>query len=198
MKERARVRALLAAAPLACMPALAHALEVEHVDTRYENGEYRLELTAVLDAPRDLVQRVVRDYQDYVHLDSRILEARVLGRPQPHLVELYTKLRMCFGPFCRNVRRVESVEERTNELIATVVPDRSDVERGTTRTALYEKAGRTELHYSTQIVPKIWIPAFVGRSLMLRTLREATLDLFRHVETRAREMPPPPERDEEA
>jgi hypothetical protein len=191
------MRALLAAVGLWCLPTFAYALDVQHIDARFENGEYRLELTAVLDAPRELIGRVVRDYPDYVHLDTRILESRVLAKPQPHVVELYTKLRMCFGPFCRNVKRVEKVEERSNELLATVIPDRSDVEHGTTRTALYDKGGRTELHYSTAIVPKLWIPAFVARPLMLRTLREATLDLFKHVETRAREAPPPPERDEQ-
>jgi hypothetical protein len=34
-------------------------------------------------------------------------------------------------------------------------------------------------------VPKFWVPALVGRPLMLRNLREATVSLFEHIEKRA-------------
>jgi hypothetical protein len=70
-------------------------------------------------------------------------------------------------------------------LLATVIPERSDAERGSTHTQLYAQGERTRVEYATQIVPKFWVPPLFGRSLMLRSLRDATVTLFEHIEQRA-------------
>ncbi|MGC3981833.1 MAG: hypothetical protein QM808_11270 [Steroidobacteraceae bacterium] len=164
------------------------ALELEQVKTRFQEGEYRLTLTAVLSAPPPQVESVLRDYVRYPQLDRRILAAQVLARPAPTQVELLTRIDVCFAFWCREVKRVERVEEGPNELLATVIAERSDV-RGSTHTQLSaQPCGQTlctRVVYSTQIVPKFWVPALLGRSLMLRNLREATINLFESVEQRA-------------
>lgn len=165
----------------------ASAFEIEHSETRYVNRRYQCELNVRLDAPIDKVEAILRDYERYPSLDTRILQARVLDRPGPGVVTLETTLRVCFGPFCRNVTRVERVEEQQHALAATADPSRSDVKFGETRTQLSpgEKGG-TLVHYRTSITPSFWIPSIVGRRWMLRTLEDATGDLFMNVETRAR------------
>ena len=162
------------------------AMDIQGTDAHYENGVYQLEMHVTIDARIDAVQAVLRNYRDYPQLDSRILEARELNRPAQAVVILYTRLRACFGPFCRNVDRVERVEERPNELLATVVPERSDIKSGSTHTQLASAGGRTIVTYNTQIVPDFWIPPVLGRRLMLRTLRDATTALFMQVEAHAR------------
>jgi hypothetical protein len=164
----------------------AQAMEIQRAESRYENGVYRFEMNATLDARVEDVQAVLRNYRNYPQLDHRILEARELERPAPAVVILYTRLRACFGLICRNVQRVERVEERPHELLATSVPERSDVKSGSTHTQLASSGERTEVTYNTQIVPDFWIPPLVGRRLMLRTLREATTALFTEVEVHAK------------
>ena len=84
------------------------------------------------------------------------------------------------------VERVERVEERPYELLATALPERSDVTFGITQTQISTSGPRTtRLVYRTQIEPKFWIPRLVGRRAMLNTLREATIDLFTQVERTA-------------
>jgi hypothetical protein len=168
-----------------CLSTCARALEIEHADSKYHDKQYQLTLVAVVNAPRERVQAVLRDYGNYPRLDPRILEASVLSRPTQHELLLYTKLRACFGVFCRNVKRVEHVQESENEVIASVLPEQSEVTSGETRTQLTVVDGRTRVSYTTSIAPGFWIPPFLGRSLMLRTLREASIDLFRHVEQQA-------------
>jgi hypothetical protein len=46
--------------------------------------------------------------------------------------------------------------------------------------------GGTLVHYRTSITPAFWIPSVVGRRWMLRTLQDATGNLFMNVETKAR------------
>src|SRR5690606_23685985 len=111
---------LLAGAP-------AQAFEVRHARAQYIEREYRFEMTALLQAPIDAVERILRDYANYPALDSRILEAHVLERPEEGVAILETKLRACFGPVCRTVRRVERVEESPHALLAITDPLRSDM-----------------------------------------------------------------------
>jgi hypothetical protein len=165
----------------------AGAMEVASAEARYQDREYRVDLDLVLDAPPERIEAVLRDYSNYPGLDTSILESKVLSRPDASTVILYTKLRACSGLFCRTVKRVEHVHEGAFDLLAVVVPEQSDVLSGRTHTVLQTLAGRTRVHYQTTVSPKFWVPGLIGRPLMLRTLREASLDLFRRVEARAKQ-----------
>jgi hypothetical protein len=176
----------IAAAALAAPTA--HALTVERSASRYADRQYQCDLTLTLDAPVERVAAVLRDYESYPALDARILDARVVERPAENVALLATTLRACFGPFCRNVRRLERVEEGPNALDAVTDAARSDVKFGETRTRLESSsAGGTRVTYSTRITPAFWIPPLVGRRWMLSTLEQTTRELFRNVERKARE-----------
>jgi hypothetical protein len=164
----------------------AHAFTVEHRAVEFANRHYRFELVVTLDAPVERVEAVLRDYQHYPDLDERILEAKVLERPEPDVAILQTLLHACFGPFCRNVHRTEQVTESHLGLIAISDPKRSDVKFGESYTALSPlEGGRSRISYRTDIVPDFWIPSLVGRRFMLNTLQDATTTLFRNVERKA-------------
>jgi len=165
----------------------ASAMDIERAEAIYKDREYRVELTLVIHAPVASVTAVLRDYANYPTLDASILDAKVLSRPAANQVVLYTKLRACSGLFCRTVNRVERVHEGELELLAEVVPEQSDVVSGRTHTAIQESNGYTRVSYRTAVVPRFWVPSFIGRPLMLRKLRETSLDLFRHIEARAKQ-----------
>ena len=181
------------AALLICVLAAdcAEALDVQRADTHYDNGRYELELEATIHAPPDEVQRVLRNYAAYPQLDARVLDSKVLERMNGGEVLLYSRVRACFAFICRGVERVERVEERPYELVATAVPERSDVKFGLTQTQISTSGPQTtRLVYRTQIEPKFWVPRIVGRRAMLSTLREATIDLFTQVERTAQQPAP--------
>jgi hypothetical protein len=184
-------RAVLALCASLLLPGFSHsacALETERVESAYVEKQFRCEVIALIDAPASAVEAVLRDYESYPELDDRILQARVLARPTPTTAMLETKLRACFGPFCRTVRRVEEVLESPQALSATTDPDRSDVRFGETHTSIEAIDGdRTRVVYRTSIVPDFWVPALGGRRWMLETMESATLTLFRNVEVRARD-----------
>jgi hypothetical protein len=161
------------------------ALEIQHAEAVYADQQYRLDLAVTLNAPLARIESVLRDYARYPTLDGRILEAKILERVGEHRVLLFTKLRACFGLICRNVNRVEQVDQAANELVAQVIPERSDMRAGTTRTVLTADGDRTHISYVTHVAPNFWIPAMIGRPMMLRTLREASIELFRNVERQA-------------
>lgn len=183
--RRIRSRAVMAIALVTSLSSTANGMESQSVHTEYAHGEYRLTMEVILNAPADRVQAVLRDYAQYDKLDPRILESRVIAHPQPDEFELYTRIHACFALLCRNVDRVETVKEGPMELLATVIPAKSDAKRGSTHTVLIADGNRTRVHYTTYIVPKFWVPALFGRSIMLHTLRDATLSMFEHIEKMA-------------
>ena len=183
--SRSVLAAVLASA--AFWAATAGAFEIEKSETRYVNRRYQCDLSVKLDAPPDKVEAILRNYERYPSLDTRILEARILERPEPNVVVLETTVRVCFGWFCRNVTRVERVQESQHALAATADPSRSDVKFGETHTQLAPgEHGGTLVHYRTSITPGFWIPPVVGRRWMLRTLEDASGDLFMNVEMQAK------------
>src|SRR5262249_39043731 len=119
-------------------------------------------------------------------LDARILEVKILEKPDAASVLLYTKLRACMGWFCRNVNRTERVSQTGNSLAATVIPEKSDVSYGETPMELNAEGDVTRVRYTTTITPAFWTPSLIGRRLMLNTLRAAPLDLLKNVEVKAR------------
>jgi hypothetical protein len=177
--------AVLAAASM--WAGAAGAFEIEHSETRYADRRYQCDLNVRIDAPLDKVEAILRDYEKYPSLDARILQARIIERPAPNVAMLETTLRVCLGWFCRNVKRVERVEESEHSLAAKADPSRSDVRFGETHLQLAPgEHGSTLVRYSTSITPGFWIPTVVGRRWMLRTLEDATTDLFMNVEMQAR------------
>jgi hypothetical protein len=170
---------------------VSHAFTIEQRAARYADRKYQCELTVRLEAPLERVEAVLRDYEAYPDLDSRILRARVIERPHENVAMLETTLRACFGPFCRNVNRIERVEAGSGSLDAVTDVTRSDMTFGETHTALEAiDEHSTRVTYKTSLTPGFWIPPFVGPRWMLNTLEDASSKLFMNVELRARETVP--------
>lgn len=184
-RRRCVARRLAAGAVFLLASHAGFAFELESAEPQFVEGEYRFAMTAVLDAPLEAVERILRDYENYPALDSRILEAKVTERPEDGVVLLQTKVRACFGPVCRGVKRLERVEESPGTLLAITDPKHSDMKFGETRTELADAHGRTRVTYQTRLKPGFWVPALLARRMMLETLEDATIDLFRSVEARA-------------
>lgn len=179
-------RLILGVAALAIAPA-ALAIDIQRLDVRHRGDRYIVELEALLDAPAESVGAVLKDYERYPDLDARILEShRVVD--EDGTSRLLTRLRGCVGTLiCRSMRRVETLEETPGELIAIAVPEESDVRYGRTYSRWEARAHGTALTYRLEITPDFWIPPFIGRRMMIRTLREGTISLFTNVERVARE-----------
>lgn len=180
---------LFAAALLLSAPA-ARAFTIEHSEARYAEKHFRYELVVTLNAPIDRVDEVLRNYTDYPSLNARILSAKVLERVAPDVVTLETTVEVCFGWFCRDVTRVERVQESKYVLMAVADPERSDVKFSETRSELTPALhGATRVKYVTSVVPGFWVPAVGGRRMMLKMLETETRDLFMSVEEKASQPP---------
>ena len=165
--------------------ASAQALTVRSLETSYTATTYRVSLVALVDAPPHDVEAVLLDYSNYRRLDSRIRTSDVLAGGGVDASVVQTRIRFCAGWFCRTIDRVENVEHRPGELLATVIPERSELQRGVTRTVWRAEGTGTLVTYEAEFVPDFWFPAIIARRYATRALRESTADLFTNVEREA-------------
>jgi len=181
------LRATLACLALALLPRVADALSVQSLQASLRGGVYRVELVARVDAPVEDVAAVLTDYAGYFGLDPRIRASDVLPSEDEGVELVRTIVRVCAGFFCRNVERVERVERRDGELLATVIPEQSELKSGLTRTTWQADNEATSVTYQVEFVPDFWVPSAIGRRYAERVLKASTLELFGNVEKRARE-----------
>jgi hypothetical protein len=168
----------------------AHAIDIETIDVRYENGFYKVRLVAELEAQPQSVARVLTDYAQYPALDPRIEESHLIASPAGEPPRLYTKLKGCVGSiFCRSMVRVETLNETPGELFGTAIPELSDVRKSVTHTQWQAGSKGTHVTYTLTLDPKFWVPAFFARRAMIETMRSGTVAMFTSVERVARELP---------
>jgi hypothetical protein len=180
-------RAALVFLTTALLPGASQALSVQSLEANLRDGVYRIVLVARVDAPVEDVAAVLTDYAAYRELDPRIRASTVLPTDDQGIELVRTVVRACAGLFCRNVERVERVERREGELLATVVPERSELKSGVTRTTWQADDDATSVTYQAEFVPDFWVPVAIGRRYAVRALKASTLQLFDNVEKRARE-----------
>jgi hypothetical protein len=136
------------------------------------------------------VARVLTDYAHYPALDARIEESRLIATPPGALPRLYTKLKGCLGSvFCRSMVRVETLQKNERELVATAMPELSDVRTSVTHTQWQAGPKGTRVTYTLTLDPKFWVPALFARRAMLDTMRSGTVEMFMSVERVARTLP---------
>ena len=170
------------------LAAPARAIDIETLDVRYENGHYRVQFEAELAARPEAVQRVLTDYAHYPALDARIEESHLIPSAPGTPPRLYTRLKGCLSWFlCRSMVRIETLEQKPGELVATAIPELSDVRESLAATHWEASAAGTHVSYALTLSPKFWVPSLFGRRAMLETMRKGTATMFTSVERLARE-----------
>jgi hypothetical protein len=172
------------------LAAPAQAIDIETIDVRYENGLYKVQLIAELEARPESVVKVLKDYEHYPSLDARIEASHLIASPPGTPPRLYTKLKGCLSRFfCRSMVRIETLAESPGELTATAIPGLSDVRSSVMRTEWQASPKGTRISYSLALDPKFWVPALFARRAMIDTMRSGTVTMFTSVERVARELP---------
>lgn len=170
---------------LAALALPARAFEVRSSEATYEKGVFRVVFEGVLQAPPAGIEAVLLDYTRYQYIDPRIRRAELVAREDADTLRVRTSIEACAGFFCRTVDRVERFEHSPGLLVATVIPELSDMRHGLARTTWTTAADGTHVHYEAEFQPDFWVPSLIGHGLALRALRDSTLQLFRNVEREA-------------
>ena len=178
---------LLRVAAVLCLASLtpsALAITVRSLQSTYSAQTYRVSLVALVDAPPQDVEAVLVDYSNDHRLDPRIRTSEVLPPVSADATVVRTRIRFCAVFFCRTIERVENVSHRPGELLATVIPERSELRSGVTRTGWRAEGSGTLVTYEAEFVPGFRVPYLLARGAT-RALRNSTVDLFTNIERAA-------------
>jgi hypothetical protein len=175
----------LALAASSALPTVAWAGEVTRFEILDAGHYYRLEAKAVIDAPRDQVWRVLTDYGHLSEVSPRILTSKVIVGSPPGITRVRTLTRLCFLIFCRDLRQVQLIRERSyGEFESVTVPAQSDLTYGRARWRLTDEGTRTGLSidFTFALPAHIWLPRFVGRLIVRSVLWADAEELITGIE----------------
>ena len=183
------MRNLLLVLGMVLLPAAVPAAEVRSLQLDREGQRYFLESESFIHAPVEFVYDVLTDYEQFGRVSKIFEESRFLD-PEPDGTPLaYTKARGCIIFFCTTVERVERLElTPPSEIIATVIPERSNVQYGRAHWQLEPEGNGTRLLYNLEMEPGFWVPPVIGPWLIKRRLRDGGMRAAQRVENLAREV----------
>ena len=155
------------------------------IETVSSGGIFTARLELFVNGSPEQVFAVITDYEHLHKLDKRIKDSRVLERPMPNVVLVYTRTKTCLL-FCRSLERVERVVEAPHTSVeAIAIADRSDLLEGRASWRLHREEHGTRLIFETSFRPSFWVPGFAGRLALKRTLRSTAQAIIREVEQRS-------------
>lgn len=165
------------------------ALDVLRLEAGSGGGIYTIDAELRIDAPPAAVHAVITDYAHLTNLSDRIEESRVLAR-ETNGTLVFTRVEGCFAFFCRSIERVERVVEFGSDHVeATALPDQSDVGFGKVVWVLHDDGdGATRIEYYSALEPQFWVPPFIGRVALRRSMEAEARRMFANVEAIAGEV----------
>jgi hypothetical protein len=166
----------------------AFASEVISLQVTNRGDLYMLESENYLEASVESVFQVLMDYDNYTRLSSVYQESRQMAPGPDGSPRVYTLARGCIVFVCRSVEKVERLDiDPERRIVATVIPELSNLKQGETEWVLSADGAGTRLTYRMQFVPRFWIPPLIGPPMMRHVLARSGADDLQQLENLARD-----------
>lgn len=166
---------------------IASAATIRELDISREDGRYSLVADTYLAAPPQAIFEVLVDYENFdrissVYKDFGYLEPQPDGTPT-----VYTLMEGCVLVFCKEMRRVETLEAHAPYFIkTTALPERSDFEHSVSEWHLEANGEGTNVVYVLEMEPDFWVPPVIGPWALKRTLMKGGTTAVKRIERIAR------------
>lgn len=147
-----------------------------------EGDHFRVRIDMLIDANLEQVRNLLTDYAHLDRISSSITGSELLYSNKPHYrVRVMTE--SCVVFYCRKLVQVQDVTELTNGLILVmVVPELSDFSYGQNLWRIQAQDGGTRITYSSDVVPRFWVPPIVGTTLFQHKLLEESRHVIENLE----------------
>lgn len=171
---------MIAAGLLCCALAMPLTLKVTS-----ERGEYHVHVEAVIDRPHAEVWVLLTDYDHLTRLSDAIKESQRVPTDDGSVV-VDTITRSCRLFFCRTVHhRQRVVESPPERIVATTIPEHSDLREGEAVWRVVADGNRTRVEYRMTMRLAFFVPPFLGPSVVRAALRAEAEALMEGLQTTA-------------
>ncbi len=166
----------------------AQAAHFYSLNVSHDGNQYTVSADVHLDAPLPQVYKVLTDYNHLTRINRAILHSRVLKQIDAHTHIVFIESRVCVLFFCNNIQETQQVVELTpQDIVAQVIPQKSNVKMGSSSWHLDPEDGGTRMHWQMTIAPDFWIPPLIGPALVEGEMRAQGQYTAEGVEKLARE-----------
>lgn len=163
------------------------ASQVERLAVTHSDGEYRLEIVSLLNAPANYAYDVITDYQHAYRLNPSIVEVEVLPVRGEDAVQVRNRSEHWFGPFRFHIDWTGEIRSSDPSRIDVVtIPENSSFESGHAVWKIRPQGDGTLVEYRSSLRPNFFIPPVIGEMIMEYRIREETLAIFQRIECHAR------------
>ncbi len=182
------IRFFLIAFPLfLCVQYRAFAVNIEEILVTENNGVYHISVSAEIAATEEHVRQVLTDYAHVYRLNYSVIESEVLESPVEGNVRVRTQLLCCTPIFCQQVERVDEISTLdSGDLLAVIVPEKSDFNSGRAMWKITSMGSKTRLTYLADIEPGFFIPPVLGTAMVINNMRKEFSSTFIRIEHIAR------------
>lgn len=133
---------------------------------------YRVTATLTVHASVQRVFGILTDYRQTRRLNPDVVNSRVVGAPTAGHTLVRLRIRSCLLFFCFHLHQTEEMTAVTDRSIhGVIVPQLSSFRSGYADWRLQPQGAHdTRLAFATAIVPRFYIPPFIGPWLLRRKL----------------------------
>ena len=175
------VRRLIAG--LLLVPATSLAGDILASSVSHDGDRYSLSVTALIDAPIDIVYQSITDFDNLAAINHAIEESQLLATPSAETQRVRSVIKVCILVFCKRVEQVQDVTKKEDYVIeAVVLPARSDFRSGFARWQLTTRDTSTELLFTNTFEPDFWVPPVIGPWLIKRKLISEVAETAMYIE----------------
>ena len=168
---------------------ISSAAEVEELKVTEANGEYRLRIAAVLDAPADYVHIVVTDYKHAYRINPSVIKVEIQPSDHDGVVRVHNLSEQWVGPFCFSINWVGDIlDTGDGDIRVKTVPEPGNFESGDAIWKIRPRGKRTWVLHESRLKPDFFIPPLIGENIMRNKMETNTLDTFKRIECHARAM----------
>jgi hypothetical protein len=176
-------------ATLSLFGSISSAAEFEELHVTEANGEYRLRIAAVLDAPADYVHIVVTDYKHAYRINPSVTRVEILPSGHDGVIRVRNHSEQWVGPFSFHINWVGDIlETGEGEIRVKTIPEPGNFESGAAIWEIRPRGERTWVLHESRLKPDFFIPPVIGDNIMKNRMRANTLDTFKRIECHARAM----------
>jgi hypothetical protein len=167
------------------------AAEFEELSVAEANGEYRLRIVALLNAPADYVHNVITDYKHAYRINPSIIKVEILPFDHNHnkVVRVRNLSEQWVGPFCFEINWVGDIlEDSEGEIKIKTVPELSSFKSGSAIWEIRPRGERTWVLHESRLKPDFFIPPVIGDTIMINKMKTDSLATFKRIECQAMAM----------
>jgi hypothetical protein len=165
------------------------AADFEKLSVTEANGEYRLRIAAVLDAPADYVHIVITDYKHAYRINPSVTKVEILPSGHDGVIRVRNISEQWVGPFCFNINWVGDIlDTGEGNIRVNTLPEPGNFESGAAIWKIRTRGERTWVLHESRLKPDFFIPPVIGDNILMNRMKTNTLDTFKRIECHARAM----------